>query len=131
MNDHRDFYSDSYSVGYSDNYTDFGQRCVDVMRDILDNGAGEVEWGSTHRDLVELCVAVAATKEVKDERGFPLSLNELTRRAYHAVGATPPHHVAAIAYQIRNRTQPLPPLLTRIRRRRRDDSRQNVELYTR
>lgn len=92
---------------------------VASLCDIISSDAGTVDWQGSHRDLVELVVAVAATGELRDGRGLPLSTNELARRAYRAAGLTPPHHVAAIAYQLRNRLRDKLPLATRVRWQRR------------
>lgn len=88
----------------------------DYLRRIIDSEPGMVEWGGTHRDLVELVVEVAASGELRDDNDVPLTINELARRAYRAIGHEPPHHVAAIAYQLRNRLRVRPPLATRLRR---------------
>lgn len=88
---------------------------VSYLSDLLSRSTGSVTWRGTHRDLVELVARVAATYELRDSRGYPFTIAALTRRAYHAVGLTPPHHVAAIIYQIRHRLKPMPPLSERLK----------------
>lgn len=86
-----------------------------TLRWIISQPPGSVQWLSTQRDLVELVAWVGSRRLIRDFRGMPMSQRLLARLAFAAVGLPCPRRLSHIAWRIRNRLTPMPPLSERIK----------------
>lgn len=60
-------------------------------------------WMGTKRDLVELSHIVWESGRLLDERGMPLGFNDIVRRVFRILHATPPSRPSGVLDKIRRR----------------------------